>query len=70
MPITVKKHYPVDGRKDFYGFAVVEDGKITKGFNGKQQIFMDRSEAVKVAAARKRVAQKRATAQDFITAKR
>jgi hypothetical protein len=31
---------------------------------------MDRSEAVKVAAARKRVAQKRATAQDLITAKR
>ncbi len=70
MPITVKKHYPIEGRKDFYGFAVMEDRKITKGANGKQQIFMDRAEAVKVAAARKRVAQKRATAQDAILAKR
>jgi hypothetical protein len=61
MPITVKKHYPIPGRKDFYGYAVVENGKITKGANGKEQIFIERSRAVEVAAAKKRVAQKRAS---------
>jgi hypothetical protein len=61
MAITVKKHYPIPGRKDFYGYAVVENGKITKGANGKEQIFIEKSRAVEVASAKKRVAKKRAT---------
>jgi len=60
MPITVKKHYPIPGRKDFYGYAVVEHGKVAKTANGKELIFIEKTKAVEVAEARKRVAKKRA----------
>ena len=58
--ISVKKHYPIQGRKDFYGYAVVENGKIAEGANGKKLIFIEKSRAVEVAEAKKRVAKKRA----------
>jgi len=58
--ITVKKYYPVADRKDFFGYAVMENGKVCKGANDKNLIFIDKSRAEEVAEARKRVAKKRA----------
>jgi hypothetical protein len=58
--ITVKKYYPVSNRKDFFGYAVMENGKVAKGANDKNLIFIDKSRADEVAAARRRVKAKRA----------
>ena len=53
---TVKKYYPIANRKDFFKYAVMENGKIAKTMKGEELIFMDREYAQDVASARTRVA--------------
>jgi hypothetical protein len=36
MSIAVKKVYPIEGRKDFYKYVVIDNGQIAKGFQGNK----------------------------------
>ena len=57
--ITIKKVYPIDGRKDFFKYVVMDNGVIAKGFQGNsfdQPMYFDnREDAARIANARKKV---------------
>jgi len=49
--ITVKKVYPIKGRRDFFKYVVMDAGKIAKGM-GKEMYFDLKADADRVAKAR------------------
>jgi hypothetical protein len=57
--ITVKKVYPIKGRKDFFKYVVMDNGVIAKGFQGNsfdEPMYFDSKEhADMVANARRKV---------------
>jgi hypothetical protein len=57
--ITVKKVYPIKGRKDFFKYVVMDNGVIAKGFQGNkfdEPMYFDNKEyAESVANARRKV---------------
>lgn len=59
--ISVKKVYPIQGRKDFFKYVVIDNGQIAKGFQGNkwdQPMYFDNKEdAERVANARRKVRQ-------------
>jgi hypothetical protein len=59
MSISVKKVYPIEGRKDFYKYVVMDNGHIAKGFQGNKfdepMYFMNKEDAQRVADARRKV---------------
>lgn len=56
--IKVKKVYPIKGRKDFYKYVILNDGKIAKDFQGKQMYFNAKKDANYVANAQRKVRSK------------
>jgi hypothetical protein len=70
MAITVKKVYPIKGRKDFFKYVVMDNGVIAKGFQGNkfgvEMYFNDKEDAERVAVARRKV---RKLDKDFATGK-
>jgi hypothetical protein len=59
MAITVKKVYPIKGRRDFFKYVVMDNGKIAKGFQGNsfdtEMYFDSKVRATEVANARRKV---------------
>ena len=59
--ITVKKVYPIKGRKDFFKYVVMDNGEIAKGFQGNKfdepMYFDSKVDADRVANARRKVQQ-------------
>lgn len=58
--ITVKKVYPIKGRRDFFKYVVMDNGVIAKGFQGNSfdvvpMYFNNKVDAQRVANARKKV---------------
>jgi len=57
--ITVKKVYPISGRKDFFKYVVIDNGQIAKGFQGNkfdtEMYFDSKEDAERVATARRKV---------------
>jgi len=70
MAITVKKVYPIKGRRDFFKYVVMDNGVIAKGFQGNsfnEPMYFDSKErAEEVAGARRKVQKltKYATSKD------
>ena len=59
MAVSVKKVYPIKGRKDFYKYVVMDGGKIARGYSGnkwdREMYFDDKASATRVANARRKV---------------
>jgi len=59
--IYVKKVYPIKGRRDFFKYVVIDNGKIAKGFQGNrnnvEMYFDQKSSAERVANARRKLNQ-------------
>ena len=59
MSISVKKVYPIEGRKDFFKYVVMDNGQIAKGFQGNRfdepMYFDSKVDADRVADARRKV---------------
>lgn len=59
MAISVKKVYPIKGRRDFFKYVVIDNGAIAKGFQGNrfdsEMYFDQKSDAITVANARRKV---------------
>ena len=57
--ITVKKVYPIKGRRDFFKYVVMDNGAIAKGFQGNKwdepMYFDSKERAEEVAKARRKV---------------
>ena len=51
----IEKIYPIEGRKDFFKFAVMEGDGIAKDMQGDEMVFMDFKEAQTIANASRRV---------------
>lgn len=61
--IEVKKYYPIPGRKDFFKYVVLENGKIAKGFQGnnaerREMFFNQKEDANRVAKAKRALLKK------------
>ena len=69
--IRVKKVYPIKGRKDFFKYVVLVDGKIHKGWSMNKpnmELYFDRkSEADRIANAVRKV---RKLDKEFMSGKR
>jgi len=69
--VRVKKVYPIAGRKDFYKYVILVDGKIHKGWSMNKpnvELYFDRkAEADRVANAVRKV---RKIEKEFMTGKR
>ena len=52
---TVKKVYPIKGRKDFFKYVIIEKGKKAKDFAGKEMYFDNKANADDVKNAINRV---------------
>lgn len=61
--ILVKKVYPIEGRKDFFKFVVMDSGLIARGYSGNsndaEMYFDNKEDAQRVADARRQVRRKR-----------
>ena len=59
MSIRVKKVYPIKGRKDFFKYVIMDNGKIAKGFQGNKNnvelYFDNKASANRVANAKRKV---------------
>jgi len=58
--IIVKKIYPIKGRKDFFKYVVLENGKIAKGSGpfgatNVEMYFNEKESATRVANAKRRL---------------
>lgn len=51
----VEKYFPVEGREDFFKFAVMEGDQIAEGYDNKPLIFQDEDQAQRIVKARIKV---------------
>jgi len=60
--ISVKKHYPIKGRKDFFKYVVMEGDEIAKGYQGnkyQEMFFNEKKDAERVANAKRKIRARR-----------
>ena len=59
--ISVKKYYPIPGRKDFFKYVVMEGDTIAKGYQGnkfQEMFFNEKKDADRVANAKRKLRRK------------
>lgn len=51
----VEKYFPIEGRADFFKFAVMDGDQIAEGYDNKPLIFQDEAEAQRIVKSRIKV---------------